>query len=318
MEERRKRIEELVKSISWKDFLPLPFGNKRRPWLLVPNGSLLGSFDWVPEQLRVGPWSIVTIPYICIHLYLMALFTIWIMDPANTAQTPTIMTAETTTIGTTWPFLQDDYQAYTLSWYYNFTGFLWMSFVALQVYRVAGVFPMVTFTMQSWTVLQLRHLLSALAPLAPHGSIYYTFLLSCAESLRFLALSVALITFVFWNCFIGPAIYLFLKDGAQRAGFIQYFTSWRLVQLHVFNIVYAVLNGVYASPKRLLTAWDFYVAAVFATVYLLFYLLVLDRMGVHLYPIYSPRTPWVALTLTMNMAFYGATFWFWRRMLRPQ
>lgn len=324
IEERRKRIEELVQTISWKDFVPfsnLLFGGRRRrrrPWLLVPNGSLLGSFDWVPESLRVGPWSTLTVPYLMMHLYLMALFTIWILDHDKSETVRFATTNLNLATTTTWPYLQDDYQAYTMAWYYNVIGFVWMSLVSLQVFRVAGVFPWVTFTMHSWTLLQLRHLLSALVPLISKETVYYTLVLNCAESIRFVAMSAALITFVFWNCFIGPAIYIFLQRDEQRAAFIQYFTSWRLVQLHVFNIVYAIINGMYASPRRLLDAYDFYVAAVFATCYLLFYLLVLDRMGVHLYPIYSPRTPWVALTLTMNMVCYGATFWLWRYFLLPK
>lgn len=36
----------------------------QKPWVLVPGGSLHGFFDFVPERLRSGPWSI------CARLYL--------------------------------------------------------------------------------------------------------------------------------------------------------------------------------------------------------------------------------------------------------
>jgi hypothetical protein len=31
--------------------------NPEKPWILFDKGSILGYFDWVPEKLRMGPWS---------------------------------------------------------------------------------------------------------------------------------------------------------------------------------------------------------------------------------------------------------------------
>jgi hypothetical protein len=38
------------------------FIDPREPWVLVPDGNLLGFFHWVPKNLRVGPWSHLAIP----------------------------------------------------------------------------------------------------------------------------------------------------------------------------------------------------------------------------------------------------------------
>jgi hypothetical protein len=53
--------------------------------------------------------------------------------------------------------------------------------------------------------------------------------------------------------------------------------------------------------------------------YMAFYLGILDRIGVHLYPVFSPRAPGllVVATWTIVLAAYLTSFVVWRDLLQP-
>ena len=108
-----------------------------------------------------------------------------------------------------------------------------------------------------------------------------------------------------------------MEDDEKRKNFLAYFTRFRLIQVHVFNIVFAYLNGVWASPRRVLTASDFMASYSIAVLYALWYILVLDRVGVHLYPIFSPRTPYMAMTWILVMLTQVGGFAAWTKILAP-
>jgi hypothetical protein len=108
-----------------------------------------------------------------------------------------------------------------------------------------------------------------------------------------------------------------MKTEETRRSFLAYFTKFRLIQVHVCNIFFAYMNGVCACPGRQLTLADFMVSYAITVLYAIWYLLVLDRVGVHLYPIFSPRSPWVILTWSgLVVAHYGC-FLAWRYVLTP-
>ena len=201
----------------------------------------------------------------------------------------------------------------TRSWCYNALGFLWTTFVSLSVLLgPAGAKPWATFTMWAWTVLNVRHGLSALAPFLSKGSM----LLSILEYSRFPTLIMASVTFGMWNFVIGPFIYFFgMKTPEMKGKFLKYFTSFRLTQLHVANIFLAIGNCVGASPSRALNHGDFLAGVLVAMAYFLLYLLVLDRIGVHLYPVFSPRSQWLVLPWTFMIGSYIGGFYFWNGVL---
>ena len=59
---------------------------------------------------------------------------------------------------------------------------------------------------------------------------------------------------------------------------------------------------------------DLYLAFMPILVYALFYLFVLDRAGVHLYPIFSPRSPFSFLSYCALFAIYAAAYVGWGRV----
>ena len=177
----------------------------------------------------------------------------------------------------------------------------------------AGYRAWSTFTVISWTLLTMRHGLCAAIPWYPNLS-------NAVEWLRFPCAMYHTVVFTVWNFVLVP---YFLKvvmknDPAKQKNFITFCTSFRLFNLHVVNIFLCVAHIYWASPPRQLTYADLYVACVGLLLYMAFYLYVLDRLGVHLYPVFSPRVGKLVLvswsgTIVLCLAiFYG-----WKRLLQP-
>lgn len=282
------------------------FLDPREPWVLVPNGSLLGFFDWVPENLRIGPWSHFALPTLFIILAILGYFRPLEDDI-------------------------DDYsafypQVYSKLWWYNLLGFCGMfGLVAyIAMYRTKGA--IVTFTLLSWQVNMVRHGINTIAPWLSNHHI----LLKLNHVLRFPALMSASITFTIWNFILFPYVYFTKLDTREKQrNFLLFNFQFRMVQVHLCNIIYAALNTLVSGslPERatrnhqevvvvsphLFDYEDVWYGAVLMIGYGLFYTLILDRIGVHLYPIFSPRSNLVVVTWCMVIllvyGYYHAWNW---------
>jgi hypothetical protein len=182
-----------------------------------------------------------------------------------------------------------------------------MTYVAYKVKNGGGMGGMawVSFTLWSWTIMTIRHGLCAVAPFIPQVRVL-------SELLRLPVLLSASVTFGVWNFVLLPTItFVFVKDPERRRNFLKFATNFQLTQLHVFNIVFAVLNGAYTEPKRPLHLGDLNCIFVYTATYMMFYYFVLDRLGIHLYPIFSPRAPWVIFSwlLVVALNIYGYQWW---------
>ena len=171
--ERQKKLKVL--NLSLLDLL-----DTSKPWVLVEDGSILGYFDFVPKKLRVGPWSPVAPAMLFVMVYCVICGAV---VAYNQQPSPTYSVV--------------DYPAYLSGmWYYNLLGFLWMSAISLKVFfGPAGAKPWATFTMWSWSLLQMRHGLSVIAPwLEPQS-----FLFKALELSQFPVLVMHSMTFIVWN-----------------------------------------------------------------------------------------------------------------------
>ena len=293
---RAERIRQFQRKHSISDIF-----DTSKPWVLVDEGSFLGFFDFVPPKFRNGPWLSIPTSYLAGILYLLAVGALYVF----TTQSPE----------EGWINLYkqiDAYEAFTPSWWYNLIGFLWTSFVSWNVLTASplGAAAWASYTLQSWTYLTLRHGLCALAPFTP------PLITVAAEILRFPVLITASVTFTIWNFVLAPiVVVVFVKDNEQRKKFIQYFTNFRLTQLHVFNILFATINGAFTVPTRSLHYGDLIVAGVLVVQYMVWYYSVLDRFGIHLYPIFSPRTYLSILSWNLILVSYFGGFWAWQRFL---
>lgn len=276
-----------------------------KPWVLVENGSLNGYFSWVPEQLRVGPWSVSAFVYLTLMWYLIAVAGCYLMgedaqgwwaEPFETLEYP---------------------PAWSYECMYNIVATCWMIFVMylVVIQGPLGIRAWTTYTIQAWTTLTLRHALCAAVSLTGHPK-----LVVAAELLRFPAACSTTVTFFIWNFVVAPIVYLVGMETPERKQlFLRFNFSFRLVQIHVFNIGFCLANIYWASPPRSLAASDLYLAALSIAVYMMWYLLILDRVGVHFYFIFSPRlnaTPQIAVW-TVLLATYLAAFALWWYLLLP-
>lgn len=293
-------------NLRWTDLF-----RRHQPWVLVPHGSLGGYFDFVPEHLRVGPWSSVAILYLGMILAVCSgtAFRVWQHRDYYLQQyLPELLEVHYSPPG-------------TAQFAYNALASVWMAGIAVWVARgPRGLYVWSTYTVQSWTLLAVRHALCALAGAAASSGSYHhhhRWIVLLAELVRFPSACSATITFAVWNFAVQPALYYYLQDPLKRRNFVKFCWSFRLVNLHVGNIAFATLNALWASPPRNLHFLDFYWAFGSVVVYMLFYLLVLDRLGVHLYPVFSPRASGliVIAAWTTLLLLYGGTFHLWRHAM---
>jgi hypothetical protein len=300
------KAKEFIHNLTVWDFI-----DPDNPWVMVEHGSLAGRFDFIPLRFRVGPWSLSAMIYITTLYYLTALSGAYFSSEISQ---PWWSASESIT-GTETLFESLEYPAvHSTKWYYHLLTGFWMLYIMRLIYTgPAGLVAWGTYTVQSWTLLCVRHFLCAAAPVSPMSAIL-------AEWIRFPVACSATITFVLWNTVVGPFIYVYgMKTPEQKSRFLTFVTSFRLTQIHVWNIFFCWANVYWASPPRLLEGMDLYMAALSVMTYMAFYLGILDRIGVHLYPVFSPRAPGllVVATWTIVLAAYLTSFVVWRDLLQP-
>jgi hypothetical protein len=314
-----------------------------RPWVLVPDGSFNGYFDYLPLKWRVGTWNPVAVLYL-VMVASAVVFLPWVVTTARPSQRDKDefdISNNHLPLGF-YAYLESLWEVDYGRWdedenndrqrrdaLYNAVAFLYMAGIGMHLKRSSplGIKIWSTYTIQSWTVLAFRHLCCALSCLLPPSSSNSSKIGTLrrhvsvlAEIVRFPAACSATVTFVVWNALVMPFIYLkFQHDPERRRGFLRFCFSFRLVNVHILNIVLAYWNALQASPPRLIGIWDFYWALVSVALYMAFYLLVLDRLGVHLYAVFSPRAPArvVLTTWTLLLGVYVATFFAWQQAMKP-
>ncbi len=298
MEDKRRVQAFSTKSrpgaaIRIKDLNVWKFFDPYSPWVLVHEGSLMGIFDFVPKYLRVGPWTNISKIYVAI---IVAKLIYWMPRRESFELDDDILSVHPT--------------AFSKFWLYNTIIFVWMKLVLAATLKLRGPGVVVTYTIQSWIILMARHGLSSLAPFLPKGHL----LLWINELLRFPALATASITFFYWNFIIAPVIYYNLQTPLRKQEFVKFNLNFRMVQVHFFNIIFATMNTIVTS-SRTFHYVDLWCGLAGVVCYALMYLFVLDRLGVHLYPIFSPRTVWSALSWSTLIGSYVGVYKLWNYII---
>jgi hypothetical protein len=230
------------------------------------------------------------------------------------------------------------------AWYYHTVVSMYMIFLC---YIIIAHSPLslgawITYTVQSWTLLMIRHILYSLSGLfdfVPSSTDLTgsNNLVVLAELIRFPCAVAHTITFVVWNFILVPyiAYVTFRNDIVKRQNFITFCTSFRLINLHGMNIIFCVCNVWYFNSNTVTTTTasssttttvssrtfemaDLYVSGISALLYWTFYLCILDRAGVHLYPLFSPRHSnlLVCTIWTTVIVLYIVTFYTWQVIIQ--
>lgn len=290
------------------------------PWVIVPNGSYQGYFDWVPIHYRIGTWSIQA-PTVLVGMFIYLIY----MKPNQDDGWEPYQNVSNENdqnhhhSGSAASFLPTTSFG---GWEcYNLGAAAWMTLVLVKNIQQEGIFvPYCTFTTWSWTLLWLRHVLSVTIAIFLSFSYYASseplLLVQWKEALRCPALLNACIVFFVWNLILAPGIYVTqMKTKKEKSQFRKWLVTFNLLNQHGLNLPLAMLSCIVSEPTRKFTIrQDLWYGQVVLYLYMLFYVLVLDRMGVHLYPIFSPRSStcgiiWMALVLLHYGLFKGIQTW---------
>jgi hypothetical protein len=255
------------------------------------NGSFLQLFDNVPIDLRVGAWNYMAILYVAGMIggiILTGIYNALMYQSVSTTQGPPEFIDYTS-----FDALQIQYPRYNSTlWWYNCITFIWISNILYGTITQGSPIVLIAYTMQSFTLLTIRHLCVALIPFSIRA-------LRIAEMIRVPCFVSPMITFVVCN--IG------LKTTTVKRIFIEYCTSFRMINLHFMNIIFCMMNVIYSTPSRTIYwLYDFYMVSLFFILYVNFILGILDCFGIHLYPIFSPRLPamMILMSYTINIVYF--------------
>lgn len=260
-------------------------------WVLVEDGSYANYFDSLPKSFRVGPWNIGCCMYLAGMTYWIVFHCLecYINPPQHREYTY--------------------HDVDTWQWKYSATVSLWSFYIAYGVTKSdIGWYSWMSYTLQSWTLIMARHTLSTLVPFYPSLAPYN-------EYLRFPMLLQTTIVFVIWNFALMPAVFVQLHDKDTRKGFVDFCFNFLLANLHFMNLPFATMSGIWGSPARELDKIDLCVALLCSLQYVLFYLFLMDRLGMHFYFIFSPRSPLALFTWTTFLGCIYAGFAFWKGVI---
>mmetsp|Transcript_8354 Transcript_8354/g.20629 ORF Transcript_8354/g.20629 Transcript_8354/m.20629 type:complete len:313 (-) Transcript_8354:860-1798(-) len=274
--DERKADTPLGRSLSLSDFF-----DTTNPWdlrnLHPESAKIRKWFAFVPERFREGQW----LPLATWTMFFMFAIAIYVTIDAN------IKYQASNTGGVIMKnFVGDQaYKAFTIEWYYNISLFSWMTYISWSIHGQSSSFgPWVAFTLWSWTIITIRHGLCSIAPFLPSVQLF-------TGMMRFPVLLSASITFGIWNFILMPVITFGFLKGKRRMNFVRWAFTWRLCQIHVFNILFAYLNCIWTEPQlQPLHMGDVNAGVIYMLTYVFFYYFILDRIGIQLYPIFSPRT----------------------------
>jgi len=153
--------------------------------------------------------------------------------------------------------------------------------------RTIGLYPLVSYTMQSWTLCTLRYTFGSLA--AQKETSLQELFHHIEEFLRFPSLAQNATTFVVWWLLLTPILTIVLSGNGKR---LKDFWSWNtspfLLTVHGINLPFAIVDHL-LNPRQLVLH-DLWNASALGVTYLWFYLSVLDRNKLPLYIILSPRS----------------------------
>lgn len=168
--------------------------------------------------------------------------------------------------------------------------------------KKVGWWPIVTYTMISWTLLSLRLLFAGAAPFSVVAAW-------ASELVRYIALLQTTVVVVVWWLVIVPLLLFVEKCPAKRKAFWKWNWSFGLINVHCLNLPVAAVD--FLSSPRALTGMDCWIVGAVTLAYVLFYTLVLDRRGIFLYFMLTPRTHWCCVVYVAALVLMAGLLWAW-------
>lgn len=227
-------------------------------------------FAWMPEHLRMGPWAWA--PTVVLTLFMAGL--VFACPAAMESYRPMPEAKEV--------------------WNYRAVGMIYGLAVASWVVAKDGPWPLASWTILGWVCATTRY---------TAGVLGFAHL---QRVLTFPALMSNTVTLVVWYTVLVPGIAISAESGKKFKAVKDWVLPPLLITVHGINFPFCVYDW-YLQPFRL-EFFDLWVGGVYCAVYILFYLLVLDQLGLFFYFILSPRAWWGAGVYAGIVAFTYAIF----------
>lgn len=288
----------------------LPQDTKKRfKWLIYDNnGSFNGWFDWLPLWMRVGYWS----PFVVLSL-VFVYTAIFLFKPAVLEFPPTVL--EKLDVGEPRYFMGMPKETAI-----DLSIFIWGIVVMVQA-KISlgsiGAFP-ISFTGWSWVLLTSRAGLEFMAWVATRHDADHLAgkLATIGSSIRLVTITNACIVFTIWNFILLPIIYFkSIPEGEKRRNFLKFNFGFIMTNIHLLNFPMAFVNILNGGRVRLFTMSDLWVAYLVIVLYSILYFFVMDRIGMHFYPIFNPRTSFSVVSIVGVLGLYYFLFLKWNEYI---
>jgi len=294
-----------------ESYIPQAKRLRQFKWLIYDNnGSYNGWFDWLPIWMRVGYFS----PFVIVSLIFFYSAIYWYR--------PQPLQFEATVYETVISGKEVDYflDIMPQTAAFDLAIFLWgVTVVAHAKITLGsiGAFP-ISFTGWSWLLLSLRAGIefTAWAVTSRDYLALGKVLAIAGSSLRVVAITNAFVVCAIWNLILFPIIYFFsIQDGEKQRNFLKFNFGFFMTNIHVLNFPMAIINTVYGGQIRLFTVSDLWVAYLVIMLYSIVYYFVMDRRGMHFYPIFCPRSAFSVGSIMGVLGLYYYLFLKWNELI---
>jgi hypothetical protein len=288
----------------------IPLDEKQRfKWLIFDNdGSFNGWFDWLPLWMRVGYWN----PLVVVVLVVVYVSIVW-FKPQPLEFSPFVLEKLGGEEGS---YVMGMPKATAI----DLAIFSWGIIVMIQAKISLGsirAFP-ISFTGWSWLLLTSRAGLefSAWAASKHNFDQIASKLATVGSSIRLVAISNACVVCTVWNLVLLPIIYFkSVPPGEKRTNFIKFNFGFFMTNIHILNFPLAFANILSGDRVRLFNESDLWVAYLVIVLYSVGYFFIMDRLGLHFYPIFNPRTIFSIVSIVAVLGLYWKLFHSWNNYI---
>lgn len=294
-----------------ESYFPLrkKLSDRKFRWLIYDNnGSFNGWFDWLPLWMRVGPWSL---PFV---LSLVAFYTalLWFRPTPLEFEPSAIINYEEENEA---PYFMGMPKTTAVDLAIFLWGLLVILHAKLTMLSVSAFF--ISFTGWSWMLITSRAGLEFFAwAFYNRSNQLSTRLATLGSSLRLVTITNATVVCTIWNFVLLPIIYFVsMPPGEKRKNFLKFNFGFFMTNIHGLNLPLAYLNILSGERVRLFTRSDLWVSYLVVMLYSIIYFFVMDRFGLHFYPIFCPRSSLTVLSIAIVIGLYYFLFLKWNDFL---
>mmetsp|Transcript_33933 Transcript_33933/g.57617 ORF Transcript_33933/g.57617 Transcript_33933/m.57617 type:complete len:341 (+) Transcript_33933:152-1174(+) len=279
-------------------------------WLIYDNeGSFNGWFDWLPLWMRVGYWS----PFVILSIACFYSAIYWFKpQPLEFASTAIDKLEEEEA---------NYFMGMPRTTAIDLALFLWGLVVVVHA-KISlgsiGAFP-ISFTGWSWILITFRagfDFMAWAAVATYNNHSWASTLAMIGSSLRCVTITNACVVCTIWNFILLPMItFKSIPAGEKRRKFLKFNFGFFMTNIHILNLPLAFVNILNGNRVRLFTMSDLWVAYFVVVLYSIQYYFLMDRLGMHFYPIFNPRTAFSVVSIFCVLGLYYFLFLKWNEYM---